>query len=93
MRTLLYVDDLLITCSSFEDASQEDRIIEETLLDTDIVRAPLKDCFDTPLQTLTDYLGFSISTIGKGVLRVPERRCFALHRQAHALLFETSKNR
>jgi hypothetical protein len=45
------------------------------------------------LQTLPDHLGFSISTIGKGALRVSERRCFALRRQARALLFEASKNR
>jgi hypothetical protein len=93
MRTLLYVDDLLIACSSFEEASQARRIIEETLLAEGIVRAPLKGCFDTPLQTLPDHLGFSISSIGKGALRVPERRCFALRRQARALLFEASKNR
>ena len=66
IRTLLYVDDLLIACSSFEEASQTHRIIEETLL---------------------------AAGIGKGVLRVPERRCFALRRQARALLFEASKNR
>ena len=93
MRTLLYVDDLLIASSSFEEASQARRIIEETLLAAGIVRAPLKGCFDTPLQTLTDHLGFSISTVGKGALRVPERRCFALRRQARALLFGASKNR
>ena len=93
MRTLLYVDDLLITCSSFEEASQARQIIEETLLAAGIVREPLKGCFDTPLQTLPDHLGFSISSIGKGALRVPERRCFALRRQARALLFEASKNR
>jgi hypothetical protein len=93
MCTLLYVDDLLITCRSFEEDSQVRRIIEETLLAVVIVRAPLKDWFDTPLQTLPDHLGFSISTIGKGSLRVPERRCFALRRQARALIFEASKNR
>ncbi len=65
MRTLLYVDDLLIACSSFEDVSQSRRIIEETLLSAGIVRAPLKGYFDTPLQTLPDHLGFSISTIVK----------------------------
>jgi hypothetical protein len=93
MRTLLYVDDLLIAVSSFEEASQTHRIIEETLLAAGIVRAPLNGCFDTPLQTLPDHLGFSISTIGTGALRVPERRCFALRRQTRALLFETSNNR
>ncbi len=43
MCTLLYVDDLLIACSSFEEASQTRRIIEETFLTAGIVRAPLKD--------------------------------------------------
>jgi hypothetical protein len=38
-------------------------------------------------------LGFIISTLVKGALRVPERRCFALRRQARALLFEAAKNR
>jgi hypothetical protein len=93
MRTLLYVDDLLIACSSFEEASRTRHIIEDTLLAAGIVRASLKDCFDTPTQTLSDHLGFIISSIGKGALRVPERRCFALCRQARALLFETAKNR
>jgi hypothetical protein len=31
--------------------------------------------------------------LGKDALRVPERRCFAVCRQARALLFETTKNR
>jgi hypothetical protein len=43
------------------------------------------------LQTLPDHLGFSISTIVKGALRVPERKCFVLHRQARALLFEDAR--
>jgi hypothetical protein len=85
----LYVDDLLIACSSFEEASRARQIIEDTLLATGIVRAPLKGCFDTPTQTLSDH----ISSIGNGTLRVPERRCFALCRQARALLFEATKNR
>jgi hypothetical protein len=32
IRTLLYVDDLLIVCSSFEEASRERQIIGDTLL-------------------------------------------------------------
>jgi hypothetical protein len=52
MSTLLYVDDLLIVCSSFEEASRARQIIEDTLLAAGIVRAPLKGCFDTPTQTL-----------------------------------------
>jgi hypothetical protein len=39
MRTLLYVDDLLIACSSFEEASRARHIIEETLLAADIRNA------------------------------------------------------
>jgi hypothetical protein len=75
MSTLLYVDDLLITCSSFEEASRARQIIiEDTFLAAGIVRAPLKGCFDTPTQTLPDHLGFIISSIDKGALRVPERR-------------------
>jgi hypothetical protein len=38
--------DLLIAYSSFEEESSPRNIIEETLLATGIVRAPLKDCFD-----------------------------------------------
>ncbi len=38
-------------------------------------------------------MSFIISSIGKGALRVPERRCFALRRQARALLFQAVKNR
>ncbi len=87
MRTLLYVDDLLIACS-FEEASRARQIIEDTFLAAGIVRAALKGCFDTPTQTLSDHVGFIISSIGKGALRVPERRCFALRRQARALLFD-----
>ncbi len=83
---LLYVDDLLIVCSSFEEASRARQIIDDTLLSTGIVRAPLKGCFDTPTQTLSDNLGFIISSIGKGALRVLERRCFALR-------FQAAKNR
>ncbi len=86
MRTLLYVDDLLIACSSFEEASRARHMIEDTLLAADLVRAPLKDCFDTPTQTLPDHLGFIISSIGKGALQVPERRCFALRRQARVVV-------
>jgi hypothetical protein len=91
--TLLYVDDLLIVCSSFDEATRARQIIEDTLLAAGIVRAPLKGCFDTPTQTLSDHLGFIISCIGKVSLRVPERRCFALWCQVRALLFEAAKNR
>jgi hypothetical protein len=79
MHTLLYVDDLLIACSSFEEASRARQIIEDTLLAAGIVRAPLKGCFDTPTQTLPDHLVFIISSIGKEVLRVPGRRCKRAH--------------
>jgi hypothetical protein len=69
--TLLYVDDLLIACSSFEEASRTRQKLEDTLLAAGIVRAPLaKGCFDTPTQTLPDHLGFFISSIWKGALRV-----------------------
>jgi hypothetical protein len=37
MCTLLYVDDLLITCSSFEEASRTRQIIQDTLLASGIV--------------------------------------------------------
>ena len=74
MWTLLYFEDLLIACSSFEEGTRPRQIIEDTLLAAGIVRAPLKCCFDTPMQTLSDHLVFIISSIGKGVLRVPERR-------------------
>jgi hypothetical protein len=74
MSTLLYVDDLLIASSSFEETSRSRQIIEDTLLVTGIVCVPLKGCFDSPTQTLTDHLNFIISSIGKGALRVPERR-------------------
>jgi hypothetical protein len=63
MCTLLYVDDLLIVCSSFEEAARTRQIIEDTLLSAGIVRAPLKGCFDTPTQTLPDHLDFIISSI------------------------------
>ena len=59
----------------------------------DIVHAALKGCFDTPTQTLSDHLGFIISTLDKGAFRVSERRSFALRRQVRALLFEVAKNR
>jgi hypothetical protein len=85
MRTLLYVDDLLIDSSSFEEASRIRQIIEDTLLAVGIVRTPLKGCFDTPTQTLSDHLVFIISTLDKGALRDPERRCFVMCRQEHAL--------
>ena len=93
IHTLFYVDDLMIVFSSFDEATSARQIIEDTLLAADIVRAPLKGCFDTPTQTLSDHLGFIVSSIVKGDLRVPERRCFALRRQARALLFEAAKNR
>ena len=86
MCTLLYVDDLLITCSS-EEATRARQIIEDTLLATGIVRASLEACFDTPTQTLSDHLLFIISSIDKGDLWVQESRYFALWRQ------ETAKNR
>jgi hypothetical protein len=89
IHTLLYVDDLLIVCSSFDEETRDRQIIEDTLLTVGIVRETLKkkrgDCFGTPTQTLTDHLGFIISSIGKGTQRVPERRCFALRRQAREL--------
>ena len=67
--------------------------MKDTLLAAGIVRASIKCCFDMSTQTLPDHLDFIISTLGKGALRVPERRCFALRRQPRALLFEAAKNR
>ena len=92
IRTLFYVDDLLIASSSFDEETRTRQIIEDTLLAAGIVRVSLKGCVDTPTQTLSDHLGFIISSIDKGALRVPERRCFA-RCQARALLFEAVKNR
>jgi hypothetical protein len=40
----MHVDDLLITYSSFEEASRERQLIEDTLLASGIVRAAFKDC-------------------------------------------------
>ncbi len=74
IHKLLCVDDLLITCSSFEEESRVRQIIEDTLLATCKVRSSLKSFFDTPTQTLPDHLVFIISTLGKGTFRVPERR-------------------
>jgi hypothetical protein len=74
IHTLLYVNDLLITCSSFEEVSRVRQIIEDTLLAAGKVRSSLKGCFDTPTQTLPDHLVFIISTLDKGNFRVPERR-------------------
>jgi hypothetical protein len=90
------LDDRHVRCSSCASPPRHAHtieIIEDTLLTMDIVRTPLKSCVDTPTLTLTDHLVFIISTLDKGALRVPERRCFVLCRQAHALLFETVKNR
>jgi hypothetical protein len=53
------------------------QIIEDTLVAAGI-ELFVKGCFDTPTQTLPDHLAFIISSIGKGTLRVPERRFFAL---------------
>ncbi len=79
-------------CPRLKEVSRAPQIIEDTLFTTGIVRAPLTVCFDTPTQTQPDHLDFIISSIGKGTLRVPERRCFALCRQKHELLFETAKH-
>jgi hypothetical protein len=73
MHTLMYVDDLLITCSSFEGVSRVSQLIEDTILTTGIVLTPVKGCLDTLTQTLTDRLDFIISTLDKVALRVPER--------------------
>jgi hypothetical protein len=90
MRTLLYVDDLLIVCSSFEEVSRVRQIIEDTLLlAAGIVRAPLKGCFSDPDPARL----FGLHHLLHWESRVPERRCFALRRQARALLFEAAKNR
>jgi hypothetical protein len=43
MRTQMYFDDLLIVCSSFEEASRVRQIIDDNLLTAGIVRAPLMD--------------------------------------------------
>ena len=91
MHTLLYVDDLLNVCISFDETTRARQIIEDMLLVVGIVHAPLKGCFDAPTQTLPDHLVFIISSFN---WQMPSaRRCFALRRQARALLFEAVKNR
>jgi hypothetical protein len=41
IRTLMYFDDLLIVCSSFEEVSRVRKIIDDNLLTSGIVRASL----------------------------------------------------
>ena len=62
MHTLLYVDDLLNVCISFDEITRARQIIEDMLLVVGIVHAPLKGCFDAPTQTLPDHLVFIISS-------------------------------
>jgi hypothetical protein len=56
LTTLMHVDDLLITYSSFEEASRERQLIEDTLLVSGIVRATFKDCRLQDVFNVSDRL-------------------------------------
>jgi hypothetical protein len=58
MFQALYLNIVQVVFAGPGSASRVRQIIEDTLLTADIVRAPLKGCFDTPTETLPDHLGF-----------------------------------
>jgi hypothetical protein len=102
MRMLLYVDDLLITCSTFEEASRTRHIIQETLLPCRrhspfATQGLLRYSHADPAGP--DHLGFIISIIGKEAFRVPERSSLyaalssARAARHQARCFEAAKNR
>ena len=100
MCTLLYVDDLLITSSSFDKTPRACQIIEDTLLATGILLASLKGCFDAPTQPLPDHRVSISPQLGKTLcecqrvddLLCADRRvrCFSKHPRTDVSSIPTS---
>jgi hypothetical protein len=92
IRVLIYVDDFLLALRSKEEAYRSRILIEAVFTAISITRAPAKGQW-VPSHVLDDHLGFRISTVDRGSLKVPERRCRVLRVLARDLLREVASSR
>ena len=92
IRVLIYVDDFLLALRSKEEAYQARVLIEAAFSASGITRAPAKGQW-VPSHVLDDHLGFRISTVDRGSLKVPERRCRVLRALARDLLRDAASSR
>lgn len=89
VRVLIYVDDFLLALRTKEESYAARVLIDAAFQASGITRAPAKGQWE-PSHVLHDHLGFCISTIGYGSLKVPERRCRILRALARDLLREAA---
>jgi hypothetical protein len=92
IRVLIYVDDFLLAWLSKEKAYWTRILIEAAFTASCITRAPAKGQW-VPSHVLADHLGFRISTVDRGSLKVPECRCRVLRALASDLLREAASSR
>ena len=85
IRVLIYVDDFLLALRCKSEAYYARTLIQAAFTASGITRAPAKGQW-IPGHVLFDHLGFHISTLGSGLLKVPERRCRILRALARDLL-------
>ena len=92
LRCLWFLDDCLVAMSSRPEALRARRFVEDLLARSGFHKAPDKGIWE-PVQTLPDHLGYEISTVGRGCLKVPPRRCRDIHVAAKDLLCRAKRNR
>ena len=92
LRCLWFLDDCLVALPSRPQALRARRFIEDLLARSGFHKAPDKGVWE-PTQTLPDHLGYEISTIGRGGLKVPPRRCKDIHIAAKDLLCRAKRDR
>jgi hypothetical protein len=90
LRCLLYLDDLIVMCSSLAEAQRAVRLVREAVAASGLSVNEAK-CSWTPTQKLV-HLGVEINT-STGTFKVPARRAQAFRATSHELLQHQAKHR
>ena len=91
IRCLWFIDDCLVALPTRAQAIRARAVIEEMLAGAGFTKAPDKGVWE-PCQELPDHLGYTISTLGHGRLRVPQRRCLSIANAAKDLLCRAKRD-
>jgi hypothetical protein len=91
IRCLWFLDDCLVSLPTRAQAIRARAVIEEMLASAGFAKAPDKGVWE-PTQQLPDHLGYTISTQGRGELRVPQRRCTSISSAAKDLLCRAKRD-
>ena len=91
LRTLFYLDDILITGRSYTECLRNTRIAVELLTSLGFTISPTKSCF-TPSRRM-EYLGFLVDTANFVFTLTPQKRRSFRHRVARILNANAAQRR